>query len=417
MIKKGALLLALAGATATSAYATTLEDAIAAAFAHAPAVAAADADRDAAAGRVTQAWGGALPSATVTGTYGTGRLNPKNFFGLGAADVTPRAAQVVVEQPLFTGGKIVSGIRQAKAGLAAAEAGREATRLTLAADVASAYGDVLTSERMVALYRGLLDQMQEIERQAGLRFKAGEAASTDVAQARARRAEAEAGLARAEGLQISASAHYRNLVGADPVDLAPLPESPPLPATLDEAMALALDHNPQLAQAEAAARAARASALAAKGQLLPTISAYAEASTVRDQFFPDYRADGHTIGLRGRWEIPGPRSIGQVGTANAEARAADARLRAMRMAVEEQLISSFQQVRTARLIETAADEQATAAQAALGSIRHEVRVGMKSQLDLLDAEREAIAAEAAAAQARTDRIVAAYRLRGVIGAK
>ena len=416
-MKLRALLLAslMAGATAPAA-ATTLEEAISAALANAPAVAAADADRDAASGRVTQAWGNALPTATITGTYGTGRLDPKNFFGLGAADVRPRAAQIVVEQPLFTGGRVVAGIRQAKAGLAAAGAGRTEARLTLAADVAEAYGNVLTTEHMVALYRGLVDQTVEIERQATLRFKAGEAAHTDVAQAQARRAEAEAGRAPAGGMQVSARAHYRNLVGSDPVDLAPLPANPQLPPTLDEAMAMAMDHNPALIQAQAGEKAARANALAAKGQLLPSISAFAEASTVRDQFFPDYRADGKTIGIRGRWEIPGPRTIGQIHTASAEARGAEARLRGARMQVEEQIIASFQQVRTSQLVEQAAADQASAAQLALTNVRHEVRVGMKPQLDLLDAEREAIAAEAAAAQAHTDRIVAAYRLQSLIGA-
>ena len=48
-------------------------------------------------------------------------------------------------------------------------------------------------------------------------------------------------------------------------------------------------------------------------------------------------------------------------------------------------------------------------------VRHEVRVGLKPQIDLLNAEREAAAAAAAAAQARTARIVAAYRLRALIG--
>ena len=42
---------------------------------------------------------------------------------------------------------------------------------------------------------------------------------------------------------------------------------------------------------------------------------------------------------------------------------------------------------------------------------------MKPQLDLLDAEREATSAEAGAARAGTDRIVAAYRLLSLLGRK
>ena len=81
------------------------------------------------------------------------------------------------------------------------------------------------------------------------------------------------------------------------------------------------------------------------------------------------------------------------------------------------MIAAFQDVRTAQLVEQAAGEQTAAAAKALDSVRQEVRVGMKPQLDLLDAEREATSAEAGAARAGTDRIVAAYRLLSLLGRK
>ncbi|MFA6606409.1 MAG: TolC family protein, partial [Sphingomonas sp.] len=116
------------------------------------------------------------------------------------------------------------------------------------------------------------------------------------------------------------------------------------------------------------------------------------------------------------WELfSGGRVSGKVAETDSGVRAADARVRAMRMQIEEQVISAFQDVRTAQLVEQAATEQASAAAQALESVRHEVRVGMKPQLDLLDAERESIAAEAGAARAGTDRIVAAYRLLSLMG--
>jgi outer membrane protein len=67
------------------------------------------------------------------------------------------------------------------------------------------------------------------------------------------------------------------------------------------------------------------------------------------------------------------------------------------------------------LVEEAAEEQSRAAEDALRSVRAEVHVGMKPQLDLLDAEREAIGAAAALEQARAERIVAAYRLLAITG--
>jgi len=408
--------LAASLVASTAVGATTLEDAIAAARRHAPEIAVADAETDAAKARLDQARSGRLPTATLSGTVGYGRLDPQNFFGLGAANVTPRTAQMRVEQPLFTGGRVGAGIDRARAGIAGAEAGQGGARAQLAMAVTQAYGDVLTAARMLILYERLLAETNEIERQARLRYRAGESPSTDVAQAGARLAEARAGLARAQGMQVSAHAHFTNLTGLEPLDLRPLPANPPLPATLGEAMEEALRNNPQIVQAQAGLRAAQAASRGARAERLPTVGAFAEAGTVRDQFFPDYRADSATVGIRARWEFfSGGRVSGRIAEASSEVRAADARMRAASMRVEEQVISAFQDVRTAQLVEQAAGDQAASAAQALESVRHEVRVGIKPQLDLLDAEREAIAAEAGSIRAGTDRIVAAYRLAALLG--
>jgi outer membrane protein len=412
---QGLLAFALA-ALPLPAAAVTLDEAITAALRHAPEIAFADADAGAAKARLDQAEAARLPTAAISGTYGYGRLDPKDFFGLGAETVHPRAAQATIEQPLFTGGRVSAGIAGAKAGLAAREAGRESTRSRIVADVARAYGDVLAAERMTALHARLVDETTEIVRQAQLRFRAGESPSTDVSQATARLAEARAGLARAEGMKVSRSARFRNLTGLDAAALEPLPGNPSLPATLDEAMDAAKTRSPMLAEAEAGLRAAEAAARGARAERLPTVGAFAEAGTVRDQFFPDYRADSTTVGVRARWELfSGGRVSAKISEATSEVRAAEARKRAAEMQIEEAVIAAFQEVHTARLVETAAEDQAEATEQALASVRHEVRVGMKPQLDLLDAEREALGAGVAAVTARTDRIVAAYRLLALIG--
>lgn len=408
--------LALILASPGLAQATTLEEAIAAAIANAPEIVAAEAEIDAAKGRLRQAQSARAPSLSLSGTVGQGRLDPKAFFGLSAADVTPRAAQLTLEQPLFTGGRAGAGIAQAHAGMAAADAGEAAVYGQIVTAVVQAYGDMIAAGEVARLYRQLAAQTVEIERQARERFRAGEATSTDVAQAASRAAEARADLARAEGMLVSARARYRNLTGLEPIDLQPLPPAPPLPGSLDEAMAIAVAGSPALRQARADLDAKEAAARAARGERLPTVSAFAEAGSVRDQFFPDYRADSATVGIRGRWTLfSGGLTSGRIAETGADVRAASARLRAARMTLEEQVIAAWQEILTAELVATASDEQSASAAQALTSVRHEVRVGLKPQLDLLNAEREAAAAAAEAAQAKTAILVAAYRLKALIG--
>jgi outer membrane protein len=406
----------IAAAVAMPAGAVTLDEAIAAAMAHDPSITIADASRDAAGGRVTQARSGGLPTVTVGGSVGYGQLDPQGFFGLRGADVTPYAAQVSVEQPLFTGGRVAAERARTRAGLAAAEVGRTNARSELAVAVVVGYGNVLTSATMIASWQRLLDETTEIERQARLRFKAGESPSTDVAQAGARLAEARGGLAGAEGVMATARAHYRNLVGEDPVGLAPMPSGPPAPAILDEAVATAAHNSPAIAQAEADLDAARAANRGARAERLPTVGAFAEAGRVKDQFFPDYRANSATVGVRAHWQIyNGGRADGRVAETSAEARAAEARLRAARQLVEEQVVTLYQGLRTARLVAAAAAEQASASEQARASVAQEVRVGMKPQLDLLNAERESMSSASRSAAANTDKVTIAYRLAAALG--
>jgi outer membrane protein len=406
----------LFAALASPAGAVTLDDAIAAALAHDPSISIADADRDAAGGRLTQARSAGLPNVRLSGSIGVGQLDMRGFFGFGNNSVTPAAAQASIEQPLFTGGRVTAERDRARAGLAAAEAGRINARGQLAAAVAAAYGDVLTTSALVESLRRLRGQTVEINRQAGLRFKAGESPSTDVAQAAARLAEAEGGLAAAEGEQASARARYRNLVGEDPSGLAPLPMGPAAPATLDEAIALAGTNSPDIARAEAALTAARAANHGARAERMPTVGAFAEAGVVRDQFFPNYSANAASVGVRANWQLyNGGRTGGRVTETDAEARAAEARVRAARQAVEEQVITLFEGLRTAKLVAVAAADQARASEQARISVAHEVRVGMKPQLDLLDAEREAALATARVAQVNAARVTTAYRLSAAIG--
>ena len=62
----------------------------------------------------------------------------------------------------------------------------------------------------------------------------------------------------------------------------------------------------------------------------------------------------------------------------------------------------------------AATDQASAATSALNSVRNEVRVGQKPVLDLLDAEREALAAQSALVAARGEVTVSSYRLDALL---
>jgi TolC family type I secretion outer membrane protein len=415
-------LLVLLGALAAlsapgAAWALSLPEAIALAQRDNPGFAQTRAQAEAADARLAQARAMRLPSLSLAGEAGQGTTDLSGFFGFGQADVSPRAAALELRQPIFSGGAISAGVARARAGRDAALAQVGGARALLAAQVAEAYVAVISAGEILRLHEAQLRQMTEIERQAQLRFKAGEIPRTDLAQAQARLAEARAGLARASGDVARGRAHFAAVVGAEPDGLEPPAAGLALPTSLDEALASAERTSPALEAARAAARAAEADVRFTQAERLPSLGLRAAATTSRDQFFPGYRADDLMIGVQGRWTLFAGGAINaRVDEAKAGARAAQSALAAARAQVREAVIGAWQDVQTSKALVEAAADQRLAAMSALESVRNEVRVGQKPTLDLLDAEREALAAQSADVATRGQSVVLGYRLMALLNA-
>jgi TolC family type I secretion outer membrane protein len=393
----------------------SLDEAIALAQRSNPTLAQSNAQADAARARLSEARAGRLPSAVLSGQAGWGTTDLGGFFGFGRSDVSPRGAAVEVRQPLFAGGAITAAIDRAREGRDAALAQAAGARALLSAQVAEAYVTVLSAAELLALQSAQVRQLEEIARQTELKFKDGEVPRTDVDQADARLSGARADLARANGDVARAHARFATVVGAEPQALEPPPEPPQTPASLDDAVASATRSSPTLLAAEAAMRAAEAGVRYAQADRLPTLALSAQASTIRDQFFPGYRADGVTVGIQGRWTLfSGGLVTGQINEARANVRVAQFALDAARAQVREAAIGAWQDVQTARAVVRAASDRSAASAGALDSVRNEVRVGQKPTLELLDAERDALAAKTALIIARGDEVVDAYRLNALL---
>jgi TolC family type I secretion outer membrane protein len=398
-----------------TARAVTLEEAIGLALKHDPGLERVRAERSAAQARVREAQAGRLPTVALEGSVATEQANFHQFFGFGQYSLTPYSADLAVRQPLYAGGAVSASIAQAKAGDDAARWSVQNARLQLIADVAEAFMTVQTRERTLDLRRSQVDELTLVLSQARRKFDDGEIAISEVDEAQARLSAARAGVAGAEGNLAAARARYRNLVGEEPAAQTPVTQIPATPASRDQAVASAEADNPNVAAAAAAVRAAQAGVSRAKADRLPTVGLVAQASTVGDEFLPGYRADGVSVGVEGRWTLFAGATGAKIDAARADERAAEAALDQARATVEETAGDAWQARQTADALADAAADQTKAADAALESVRNEVRVGYKTTLDLLDAEREALAARIGDLEARAARVVAAYRLNAVIG--
>ncbi|MBN8606709.1 MAG: TolC family outer membrane protein [Caulobacterales bacterium] len=392
--------------------AQTLDDAIAAALDTSPVLSAADARVDGADARLTQARSARFPQITARGQYAEAETD----FGGGRHDINPRSGIVAAEQLLFAGGRVWAAERQARAGREASEAERDSVRAALIADVADAYLGLAVSRRALTLRTSNLAALTTLAEHAQSRFDAGDIARSDLAQAQARRAGAQAALAQARADEAGAVARFRRVIGIEPSALVAADTPPTTPATREEALAAAQHANAQLIALRQAETAAAAGIWRAASQHAPTVSLSVEASSVRDEFLPGYRADG--TALVARASVPlftGGRVSGEV----REARAALVEARATRLAAErgviEDVTRGFEYHQAAREAEAAARLQVDASRTALQSIRDEASVGQRPTIDVLDAERDLLQAELDLDRAHAMSIVSAYRLNALIG--
>ena len=179
---------------------------------------------------------------------------------------------------------------------------------------------------------------------------------------------------------------------------------------------MALAGNPQLLAAGQALAAAVGKQRSTKAEGLPVLGAYAEASSVRDQFFPGYAADSVSAGLRLKWNFfSSGRASAQARAATSDRDAAEADYDLARRRIEQAATTAFDGLGTSKLVLAAAESREVAAKEALRGTRLEVDAGAKPQLALLDAQREAIDAEANLAEAQGRVIVAAWRVRAIAG--
>ena len=149
---------------------------------------------------------------------------------------------------------------------------------------ASAYLDVLRDRAILGFQRQSLSFLQEQVRSEQARFDVGEATRTDVAQARASRAAAEAQVSLALANLKSSEAVYRQIIGNKPGKLSPVKGVARLvPKSVDSAMKIAEREHPAIKSTEHLVDQAIYNVKAAESGLLPTVGLQGSATRSFDQ--------------------------------------------------------------------------------------------------------------------------------------
>ena len=328
------------------------------------------------------------------------------------------AAQMIVTQPVYTGGKASADIAGAEAAIRAGRAGLLATEGDLLLQTITAYMDVRRDARELSIRKADIAQFEATLAEVHARREAGELTRTDIAQTETQMqsAQSQYNLTRLQLEQSRGS--YAALVGIDPGNLASAPPLPQLPASIDEAFEMAERTNPDLAQVRFAELASRHKIAAARAANHPTLSLQGTAG-LTGQEVPFYlHNDDHSVTVQGILTIP-LTSGGHNGAAIAQAEDTNSgdrlRIEAARRSVVQNIVSAWDQMTTARRNRQISDEQAKSAATFYEGSFAEYRAGLRSTFDVLYAQETLLNAKIAQLSAAHDLYVAQASLLRYVG--
>ena len=420
-LARGVLMAGAAALVASPALADELRDALALAYVSNPTLQAARAQQRAVDESVPIARAAGLPSLSGTTTYTEFLKTSSNSF------TSPSRAfdsQAQLGVPIYTGGAVKNSVRAAETRVGAGQADLRGVESGLFSQVVAAYMDVILAQEVVKLNRANVQRL-EVNLQASKdRFEIGDLTRTDVAQSQSRLSLARGQVRSSEANLITARERYIQVVGKAPVDLQTPPSLTGLPDSAAEAVAIALDHNPDLLAARQRATAAGYDVRVASAGKLPKISLFAGGGytdylgTLGGSVPGNFTQQSTTAQAGVRATIP----IFQGGLPAAQRRAAQAREDAVmeqEIGVERAVVanvrSAFAQWQAAQSLIASSQTAVGAAALSLEGVRAENTVGNRTILDILNAENELLTAQVQLATARRNAYVAGFNLLAAMG--
>jgi len=207
-------------------------------------------------------------------------------------------------------------------------------------------------------------------------------------------------------------------VGHEPGELAPLPDLPGLPESIDEAFAIADAENANLAVARHSEEASRANIAAQRGNQRPSAVLQAQVDKSGDLnaiSLRDYRTGvvARVTITQNLWQGGAIRS--RIRQAEAQNNAAQAIVDQERRQALQDVVSAWNQLGAARVAVVAGTRQVEAAQIAFAGMEREEAYGLRSTIEVLNAEQELAGAQLSLLGSRYTEYVARAQLLLAMG--
>lgn len=240
---------------------------------------------------------------------------------------------------------------------------------------------------------------------------------TDLQQARERLAAAERHLTEAERERTRAVISFRRIVG-EPVTSYISPEEyvSALPGTLDDALGMARDNNPEMHIQQAAISAAEGELRTARSEYMPEITIEGRARTGEDLDAIDGETNDLQVRVVATWEFYNG-GIYQAAEQEQLRRVSEERFRLHQVAreVEEDVRISWDRLESEQSLLSVLQEQTSLSTEVVDGYERQWAGGRRSLLDLLDAQNSKINVAEALATSEYAYLFAQYRLLASTG--
>ena len=334
---------------------------------------------------------------------------------LPTVETSPGTLSIQLRQPIFDGFRTIESTKAAEANVRAGRQQLLATEQEILFRAVQAYANVIRDQRILTLRRQNVGILEEQYRAARSRFAVGEITKTDVSQSNARLSQSRAAVASAVAQLKASEASYVALMGHGPNKLNQ-PSAPRMPSSLDRALSVAQQTNPNILAAAQVADSASFQINVARSDLLPSLSFQATGTLTDDWDNPG----GVTKQARVEGVLNVPIYDGGLSYSNvreAKQIASQRRIQIIEAtrSVRESVTSAWNFQIAARATIASAKQQVSASQEAVDGVREEYLVGSRSTIDVLNAQQELLNARISLVQAERDYVVASYQVLGAMG--
>jgi multidrug efflux system outer membrane protein len=368
-----------------------------------------------------------LPSVNASAGVSNSRTSAESSqgiaFGHRAIEGNNYAIGANFSYELDLWGRVRRVVEAADAQALAAQDDRDGVLLMLSGQVASAYWSLRGLDAELAILSNALATRRESQQLVEARFNAGLSNELDVSRARIERANAEADLHGVQRERNLVEHGLATLVGASPTEPVALgtpggalPQPPAIPVGLPASL---LGQRPDLAASVAGLKAANAQVGVAEGAFYPSLSLTGNFGYASESLGNLARGSARQFSF-------GPLALSlpvfDAGRNRANLALSKARYDEALANHEGRLLTALREVQDAlsdvRERQQQGEVQAQAQQAAARAVlvaQARYERGVSTYLDVTDAQRSALAADRAAAQIRTQRLLAAVAVARALG--